>query len=640
MFTDMVGSTALGQTNEAEALRLRDEQERLLRPIFATHQGREIKSMGDGFLVEFDSALRAVECAVAIQQQIHDRNLGPGRTPIQLRVGVHLGDVETRGGDIFGDSVNVASRIEPLAEPGGICITEPVFGQVRNKVSNRLEKLPPQALKNVRFPIDVYRVTMPWDESDRAAGAPDTHRIAVMPLVNMISDPAETYFADGMTEEIISAISKVRELDVISRTSVMQYKNTTKKVAEIGSDLNVGTLLEGSVRKAGNRVRIAVQLIDVRSDKHLWAENYDRTLEDVFSIQSEIAQGVASRLKATLLESARQRLDRVPTKSPEAHALFLRGRAAHRKGSAQGFREAIQFYRQAVEKDPQYALAYAWGAIAHLSLGSFEVDPPLGAGLEGERLARQALALDPSLSEAHSALGYACYVRWEFGRADSEVALARDLDPNSHEALVYGAFLLRLRRRFRESERLARRALELDPLSSQTLQDAATDLLYLGRPEEAITLYKTVLEINPGVRAIGNLGLAYVQTGMGDEGVAMIRENIQAAGGIEVASATDLAYALRKAGRLDELRRFLAEALEWYQKRGRGATALVSIYANLGELDTAFEWIDRAFEEHSAYFPTVAFDFAFENLWPDPRFGTLLDRLGLGEPRSGSRSGP
>ena len=200
MFTDMVGSTASAQLNEAAALTLRQEQAALVRGVFAAHQGREIKSMGDGFLAEFESALRAVQCAIEIQQRLHDRNSRTNQPPIHLRVGIHLGDVEVRGSDIFGDSVNVASRIEPLANPGGICVTEPVFGQVRNKISNRFEKLETMALKNIQFPIDVYRLMLPWEPTRTATPAPfdgksDRNRVAVLPFANISPDTSDAYLS-------------------------------------------------------------------------------------------------------------------------------------------------------------------------------------------------------------------------------------------------------------------------------------------------------------------------------------------------------------------------------------------------------------------------------------------------------------
>ncbi len=271
--------------------------------------------MGDAFLVEFASALDAVRCAYDVQRASREFNISlPDEERVRLRVGVHLGDVVESEGDVLGDAVNVASRIQALAEEGGVCVTRQVFDQVKNKFELPLVSLGEKSLKNVAGEVEVYRVSMPWSEG--AAGAAeglDRHRIAVMPLVNMISDPKDEYFADGMTEELISAISKVRGLSVISRTSAMHYKNHSKLASEIGRRLKAGTLLEGSVRKAGERVRIGVQLINTETDEHLWAENYDRTLEDVFSIQSDIAQSVASVLKVTLLESDRKRLEKTPT---------------------------------------------------------------------------------------------------------------------------------------------------------------------------------------------------------------------------------------------------------------------------------------------------------------------------------------
>ncbi|MGP8077692.1 MAG: adenylate/guanylate cyclase domain-containing protein [Thermoplasmata archaeon] len=227
------------------------------------HEGREIKSTGDGFLVEFDSALRAVQCAIDIHQNLAERNAMPSVTPIRLRIGVHLGDVEERDGDIFGDSVYVASRIEPLADPGGICISEPVFGQVRNKISNQFEKLEPKALKNVRYPLDVYRVVLPWTGGPPPARSPGPARLAVLPFVNISPDPNDEYFADGLTEEMITVLSQLRELRVIARTSVSQYQANPKSVSQIGAELGVDAVLEGSVRKSVDQLRITVQLIDV-----------------------------------------------------------------------------------------------------------------------------------------------------------------------------------------------------------------------------------------------------------------------------------------------------------------------------------------------------------------------------------------
>jgi len=630
MYTDIVGYTSLTQQNESATVRLLEEHRKLVRPILTGHGGREIKTMGDAFLVEFHSALDAILCAVAIQQTMHDRTVARGDA-VSLRIGIHVGDVMERENDILGDAVNIASRLEPFAEAGGVCISGEVYSQVRNKSDLRFISLGEKSLKNVSAPVVVYKALMPWErENLERTQQLESKRIAVLPFVSMSPDPNDEYFADGMTEELISAISKVRELEVISRTSVMQYKNKANKAAEIGRDLNVGTLLEGSVRKAGNRVRIAVQLINANSDKHLWADNYDRTLEDVFSIQSDIAQSVASALKVTLLESDRKRLEKAPTRDPEAHALYLKGRARQLRVTPGDLNEAAKHYQKAIDKDPQYALAYASLSGCTAQMGFHEITPPIESFKKGDEIARRSLALDPSLPEAHLALAVALYMQWDFKGAEVEVDRAYELDPKSAMVLDMKSELMRARGRFDEAVVLARRELELDPLSPSTLTNAATALLYSRQPDEAIALYEKVLEIDPEAAfARGNIGVAYVEKGMLDEGIASIRESIRMEKSYQMGSICDLAHALGKAGRVDELKELIPEAKEWYEKNHHGAMVFVAIYANLGEKDKAFEWLEKAFEEHSAYLVTVFFDYTFESLFSDPRMEATKRRLGL-----------
>ncbi len=327
MFTDLVGYTALAQRNESLSLAIVEEQRNLIRPILVRHDGREIKTMGDSFLVEFPNALDAVRCAYDIQRGVREFNISmPEERKIHLRIGVHLGDVVESSGDISGDAVNLASRIEPLANDGGVCLTREVYNQVHNKVELRMESIGTRTLKNVNFPMEVFRIAMPW-ESD-AAGSPvelDRRRVAVLPLKNMSPDPDDEYFADGMTEELITSLSGVRQLTVIARTSVMKYKGSQKGASDVGKELNVGSLIEGSVRKAGNRVRITTQLIDTVTEGHIWAKNYDRQLEDVFAIQSEIAEQVAGELRVRLLEPERRAIEKKSTENTQAYTLFLQG---------------------------------------------------------------------------------------------------------------------------------------------------------------------------------------------------------------------------------------------------------------------------------------------------------------------------
>ena len=329
MFTDIVGYTALSQKDESLALSLLQEHRSLLRPFFQNHGGREIKTIGDSFLIEFDSALEAVRCAVSVQKSMHDFNALRGmKSRILVRVGIHLGDAVHSGGDIYGDAVNIASRIQSIAEPGGICITQQVYDQVRNKIDVRLSDMGKRNLKNIEEPLEIYRIVLPWNEALPSQRInQDRRRLAVMPLVNMSPEPADSYFADGMTEELISTLSTVSGLRVVSRTSVMGYKNSTKKLGEIAKDLDVGTIIEGSVRKSGNKVRITIQLIDAIIDEHSWVANYDRELDDVFAIQSDVAKQVAGALSVRIGESEGKRLSKIRTTSTSAYQDYLIGRA-------------------------------------------------------------------------------------------------------------------------------------------------------------------------------------------------------------------------------------------------------------------------------------------------------------------------
>lgn len=327
MFTDIVGYSALTQRNEALALQLLDEHRNIVRPFFTKHDGREIKTAGDSFFTEFNSAVQATICAIEIQEALHLRNKEvPHDRHVLIRIGLHIGDVVYTDQDVYGDGVNIAARMEPLAKPGGICVSEDVARQVRNKVPYPIVKLGKEKLKNIAMPVDVYYVQLPWITQGKKLKAKTparktiiysllllgililigsfffiknqqskepSHsrlRLAVLPLSNISNDPKDEYFADGMTEEIISNLSKIGGLNVIARTSIMKYKAIDKNISQIGNELMVGTILEGSVRKSENKARITVQLINVSTQEPTWSKYYDRELKDIFMIQSEIAK--------------------------------------------------------------------------------------------------------------------------------------------------------------------------------------------------------------------------------------------------------------------------------------------------------------------------------------------------------------
>ena len=354
MFTDMVGYTALGQKNELLSLALVEEQRKLIRPIILRHNGREIKTMGDSFLVEFPNALDSVRCAYDIQRSIREYNISLSEDKrIDLRVGLHLGDVVESEGDVFGDAVNVASRIEPLAEDGGVCLTRNVYESTRNKFEVSSVSIGVKTLKNVSEPIEVYRMELPWAKTSAETASSPVSRIAVLPFANLSPDPGDEYFADGMTDEIISTVSRLDQVEVISRTSIMQYKRNPKPIRDVSRELNVGIILEGGVRKAGNRLRITTQLIDAAKDRHLWTETYERNLEDVFAVQTEVAQKVAEALKVRLHKVGRSE----STADMGAYTMYLRAMQLWSAGTQASLRESIVLFEAAVSKDPGFACA-------------------------------------------------------------------------------------------------------------------------------------------------------------------------------------------------------------------------------------------------------------------------------------------
>ena len=633
MFTDMVGFTALGQRSESLALALVDEQRRLIRPILLKHSGREVKTIGDAFLVEFSSVLDAVRCAYDIQRAVHEFNISlPTEKRALLRIGIHVGDVVMSQGDISGDAVNIASRIEPLADPGGICISDQAYFQVRNKIEVPIVPLGRHELKNVELPLEVYSITLPWSEpfgstrtSQREQPRLDKRRIAVLPLVNMVSNPEEDYFADGMTDELISTISKISGLKTISRTSVTQYKNTSKPIIQIGRDLNVGSIVEGSVRKAGNRVRIAVQLIDVQSDEHLWAEKYDRQLEDIFAIQSEIAQQVADSLKVQILMDEKERLASVSTVSTEAHVLYLKGRHYWTERTDQGISKAIECFKLAIAKDPQYALAHSGLADCYIASGMYGHLRAAETMEKAKESARTALSIDEALAEAHTSLGGVLFL-WTnyFDAGEQEFKRAIALNPNYVTAHHWYAQFLAAFGRFDAGVAEAEKAKELDPLSPTTSITFAMVYLVSGRPAQAAAECEGFLELNPGyLPASLWSGLAHIQQLKFKEGIERIHSVLDHLPVARMASCYAYARAGMEKEALQRLSALQLDARDQYDKAG-----VASIYAWLGMKKEAAKWLGDVFKEGSIR-PDVRYRFYpwFSALLSDGRFrGNIVER--------------
>src|SRR5437667_4800063 len=349
---------------------------------------------------------------------------------VLLRIGIHVGDVVHSGGDILGDAVNVAARLQPLAAAGGICVTRQVVDQVQGRVKYKMNRLGVRELKNIRHPVELFTVEVPKGLTESEEPSLDPRRIAILPFANLSADPNDRYFADGMTEELISTVSRIGELSVISRTSVMRYKDTIMPIGDIGRELSAGSLLEGSVRKAGNKVRITTQLIDAKNDKHLWAQSYDRDLTDIFAIQGDIAEQVAGALKVKLLSKEKEALEQKPTGSPESYSLYLKGRYFWNERTRESVKKASRYFEEAVRLDPNFALAYSGLADCYLIQEDRGWASHSEAGPLAKRHAEKALELKGDLAEAHASLGLALYNQWDLAGAERELKQAIALKPN------------------------------------------------------------------------------------------------------------------------------------------------------------------------------------------------------------------
>jgi adenylate cyclase len=632
MFTDVAGFTEATQRDEKGALGLLDELQDVAAPLFERHHGRQVKSMGDGLLVEFPDALNAVECAVDLQRALADRNAEPRSIPLRIRIGLHLGDVERRGADIVGDSVNVASRVEPLAEPGGICLSEHVVAQVRNKVSYRLENVGTRTLKGVRDPVGVYRVILPWVDAGSMTTS-EAPRLAVLPLANISPDSRDEYFADGLTEELIAVLSRLKGLRVIARTSVSQYKTAPKPIRQIGAELGVGAVLEGSVRRSGDRLRITLQLIDVTTEEHRWAETYDREMKDVFEIQADVAERTARALRLQLIGSEREAVRKAPMRDLEAYDAFLHGIAAFQRTAdagwtRQGIERAAEYFDATIAREPQSAAPYAHLAnllIAGMgeSLSKREVESKV------RDLVAAATRLGPDESDAHTARGnFALQFERDWGRAEEEFRRAISLNPSSMQAHGWYGILLFSQGRFQESVQEFRAAGDLDPLFHQMWYWRIRALDHGGNPEAAIEYAREAISRDPTEPYLHvQLGGLLYRQGRFDEA----RQEAALATGPIPGSARAIGRAelLAALGDPSEARTIIAKWEGHTDLQYLRPLYVARLLATLGRLDDAL----AAIEEDSADGDqSLWMDFrqrSFDPIRTNPRFVALLRRMNL-----------
>jgi TolB-like protein/class 3 adenylate cyclase len=634
MFTDLVGFTRLGQRDEEAALRLRAEHQSLVRPLLAAHGGREVKTLGDGFLVEFPSALDSVRCALEIQEAVARRNsLEGSKGRIVLRIGIHVGDVVEEGDDIVGDAVNVASRIEPLAEPGGICVSGPVFDQVRNKLRSPLEKLGSRTLKNVEFPVDIYRVVLSQDTArPRPIGAESSSnlRLAVLPFASMSPDANDAYFADGLTDELITQTSRIPNLRVVARTSVLRYKDSSKSLRDVAQDLGVGVALEGTVRKVGNRVRITVQLVDTRTEEHLWSSRYDRPLDDIFAIQDDIAGQIALSVSRHVSGDPRGApASFVPgspdTEDMEAYTSFLHGRKLlGEKGSEQSIRQALSFFETAVRRDPRFVRARVGIAECSLWLGGEGALPYLDSVRRAREDLTTALEQNDALAEAHSVLAGLLLGDDDVRGAGNEARRAMELNPSLSDPYRWLAQIAAGDGKIVEAVRLLEAAQRLDPVDVNVIAFLGRAYAYAGRAADALAHWERTKPLIP-FRTNAHLTEYYL--GLPD--FAKAKTTLREMERLRPDSVWTEMYRGILAARLGDAKgaRRAIDRLEKRAQTGELAVFFAGfVYFALGETDAFVRCMEQAFELHALPLLELMYSRLYEPARADPRILDLLRR--------------
>jgi adenylate cyclase len=443
-----------------------------VEPVIAEHGGHIVKNTGDGFLAEFPSAVEAVRTAMQFQNRIHELTMDDAEDRrIAFRVGINIGDVIVEAHDIFGDGVNIAARLEGVAEPGGICISQTVLNHARDKVSFEVEDAGEQTLKNIARPVHVYRIII--EPSRRPAtpkpeipalALPDKPSVAVLPFTNMSGDPEQEFVSDGIAEDVITALSHYPSLFVIARNSSFTYKGRAVDVKQVGRELGVRYVLEGSVRKAGNRIRVTAQLIEAGTSNHVWAERYDRDLADIFAVQDELTEALTTALAPAIADAELRRAMRKPPGSLDAWAAYQRGLWHLSKATADDDATAEKFFRQAIDLDPTFSGGYGALALYQLQTAALYQKLDLStAQRSAEALARRAVALDGADAEARSCLGWALQARGEADGALAEIERALSMSPNL--AIAHG--------------------------------HRGATLIFAGRPKEGLTALETCIRLDP-----------------------------------------------------------------------------------------------------------------------------------------------
>ncbi|MFO7525964.1 MAG: adenylate/guanylate cyclase domain-containing protein [Ignavibacteriaceae bacterium] len=630
MFTDIVGYTAMMQEDESKAISLRNRNRQVLEDYSLVHQGKVLQYFGDGSLIMFGSVIEAVICAIEIQLELKKEPVVP------LRIGIHAGDIVYDDDGIYGDSVNLASRIETLGVGGSILISNRVNDELKNHRELPTYYIGTYELKNVRTPTDVYAIELPGivipkpNEIDgKIAGKKES--IAVLPFINMSSDSENEYFSEGITEEILNALARVDGLLVTSRTSSFAFKGKNSDIREIGRQLGVKTVLEGSVRKIGNKVRVTAQLIDTRNGYHRWSESYDRDIADIFEMQDEIAKSITNKLKESFsLTTDNVQMVKTPTENMEAYNLYLKASYYWYRWTPADIKKSLELLKKTIKLDPGFALAYSSLSACYVYLGAMGQLPALEVYPLAKNYALKAISLDDSLPDCHVSLAMVHFFEWQWDESYKSFMKALSLNPNSAEAHLYYSYyqvaMGNLKKAILENEK----ALEIDPLNVQINCSLADTYLFAGLFNEALEQYKKSLELDSTYRsAIYGLGWVYYYLDELEKSLQQFKR-AQTFIGDDSKGQTTLGFIYARLGMMDEVEKCL-NRLDERNKVEKDVSLTMDyaiIYSGLKDYDKAFFYLEKAFEEKSGGLVFLRTRH-WKEVQDDPRYTNILTKMNL-----------
>ncbi len=624
MFTDIAGYTALMGSNESAAMELLKVNRSLQKPLIENHGGIWLKEMGDGVMASFDSAYMAVKSALEIQESAGEE------LKSMIRIGIHLGDITFEGEDIFGDGVNIASRLESVANPGGVYFSESVMKAIHSTGDFITAFVGSLQLKNVEAPVKTYCLQhkgMPAPVSSKIkhqlAGS-KMESIAILPFDNLSGNPDQQYFVDGMHDALIGEISKISSLRVISRTSTLRYRNTEKGIPQIAEELHVDGFIEASVLKVEDQVRIQVQLIQAYpEEKHLWADSYDKKIENIFDLHTAVVRDVTDKIKVQLTSKEKTQLSESKTVDPESYKAYLAGKHEFEKLSEEGFIKALEYFEKSVELDDTFAPVYAELANYYMFMVQMRLISVPDAFPKIYNNNRKALEINPDLAEANYSMALMSWFEWDWVASDKGFKKVLQSNPNHVLGNGFYAHLLMLTDRMDQAFPYIEKAVDLDPLNDLALALYGVVLTHNGQLDEAIEIAKKSMAINPqNILTLRLMEFASYPNGDMETSVQMLDLVYSNVFPIDIDIKREYSENGYKA-MVDKLATLL-------EQNSKGQDIYIAMFFNrAGKQEKAIQWIERAFENHDADMPYFFRTKEAENLKADPRVVDIARKIKL-----------